>query len=665
MADTNFSAARSDELRREVALSARKNRLAVPARRGAFRSTWSSAKPSDDAKSAQNSVKNVAKSAQNVAKGDPKTQKVPEFLTKKIASRAPIAKIARLEKSAFVATAAKTANENFAKSAPKIQRTTSAKFAGGNAQNRAIDFFRAPQKSVNSAPQKAEIAQKSAVMSPKLGAQFAHSGFARGAAFSPNLSAKNFAPHKARVIAPLENSAKIAKSAAVKQQIAGLDVVKKSPIAHENVTARAELKFEDLPQNAPKKVGNFAQKLDEISAKTQFSELEKSAVKIAAPAKKSQNSAHENPAKIAKSAPKTPATLAFNPFEPNAVAPNEKVEIRENGLKNLAKNLKKSRQEKREAKKISAEKRAEMKREHRRARAKSLEKLGALDGGNALLDGVGTHARTSSIQKTFAREMATAAETEQPLAPLAITGSGAAELAKPNIFDRFMNAKISVSLDVDKKGILAGVRVLAILAVIALSGYLAWDTWTTNRVADSSTSQVAGTMSIAARAPSSLKTTAISQQQYGGFTVQADQPRYVKIPSLNVNSRVFSVGVTSNGNIDTPQNVNDLAWYDGSAKPGQPGQVFVDGHAEKSGALAGVANLRAGDTITLQSGSGATFNYRVTSSEKVASAKVDMSKALNTPDGADKGLTIMAATGEFNYRTNDTPERFVVYAVQE
>ena len=149
----------------------------------------------------------------------------------------------------------------------------------------------------------------------------------------------------------------------------------------------------------------------------------------------------------------------------------------------------------------------------------------------------------------------------------------------------------------------------------------------------------------------------------------ADQPRMIYIPAIGVNARVMSVGVNSKGNIDTPANLNDTAWYDGSAKPGQDGQVFIDGHTSFSNSLYAAFNdlpkLHQGDLITIEKGNGEKINYRVSAVETVDADKVDMGKALNPPEGATKGLTLMTCTGTFNYRTQTADKRLVVYAVQE
>ena len=238
-----------------------------------------------------------------------------------------------------------------------------------------------------------------------------------------------------------------------------------------------------------------------------------------------------------------------------------------------------------------------------------------------------------------------------------------------NPFANLSAARVSfVMPKINARKILSVLRVVAILVVLTVSGYLAWDTWVSGHAAQTFNA-AAGAMSIASVDPNTADPTAVSSQQYSAYTTPADEPRYIAIPSINVNARIQKVGVTSSGNIDVSKKLADTAWYDGSAKPGQPGQVFIDGHTSFSSATAASFNdltkLTEGSLITVQTGSGAVYNYKVAKTETVPTAKVNMQQALNTYNGADRGLTLMTCAGEYDYKVGDATERYIVYAVQE
>lgn len=254
-------------------------------------------------------------------------------------------------------------------------------------------------------------------------------------------------------------------------------------------------------------------------------------------------------------------------------------------------------------------------------------------------------------------------------APFSIASDGAAVIAQPNFFDRIVNTKIAFSFKFNRARTMMIVRYVAIVIVLGASAYLAWDTYNTNRGVQSSFESPAQAMSIAGVNPATADQTAVSNNDRQAYTVAADLPRIINIPAINVTARVRTVGVNSRGDIDTPKNLNDTAWYDGSSKPNQEGQVFIDGHTSFSRNIAAAFNdlnkVHDGDQIFIETGNGAKFRYRVTGVETVDANKVDMGKVLNTQDGAHKGLTLMTCTGTFNYRTQTADKRLIVYAVQE
>lgn len=252
---------------------------------------------------------------------------------------------------------------------------------------------------------------------------------------------------------------------------------------------------------------------------------------------------------------------------------------------------------------------------------------------------------------------------------LMVDPSGTVAVAQPNVWQRLAGAQISVSFKFNKDRFFSILRYLAIVVILAASAYLAWDTYSTNKAVQSNFANPAQAMSIAGVNPATADQTSVSQEAKQAYTVASDLPRLITIPSIGVNARVQSVGVNSQGNIDTPKNLNDTAWYDGSAKPNQDGQVFIDGHTSFSRTIDAAFNdlgkMKQGDQIVVETGNGAKYTYRVTAIETVDAAKVDMGKALNVQQGSTKGITLMTCTGTFNYRTQQADKRLIVYGVQE
>jgi sortase (surface protein transpeptidase) len=164
--------------------------------------------------------------------------------------------------------------------------------------------------------------------------------------------------------------------------------------------------------------------------------------------------------------------------------------------------------------------------------------------------------------------------------------------------------------------------------------------------------------------PSTTKPSNNAVRQY---MVAPDLPRYIKIPKLGVNARVFQVGVTKTGALGTPSNVFDAAWYTGSAKPGQPGAMLIDGHVSgwtTHGVFYGLKKLVAGDTIQIQRGDGAVLTYKVIKSQVYPDNKVDMQAAVTTVTAGRPGLNLITCTGKIKPGTNEFNQRMIVFTEQ-
>lgn len=152
------------------------------------------------------------------------------------------------------------------------------------------------------------------------------------------------------------------------------------------------------------------------------------------------------------------------------------------------------------------------------------------------------------------------------------------------------------------------------------------------------------------------------------YTVAADMPKYVTINSLNVWSRVMRVGVDAKSQIGTPKNVYDTAWYDGSAKPGQPGTAFIDGHVlgpTKGGVFANLSKIKAGATVSVTMGDNTKYSYKVVATEKVDANSIDMQKVLKPYGSAQQSLVLMTCSGTYLKGTETFDKRLIVYAVRE
>ena len=102
--------------------------------------------------------------------------------------------------------------------------------------------------------------------------------------------------------------------------------------------------------------------------------------------------------------------------------------------------------------------------------------------------------------------------------------------------------------------------------------------------------------------------TEVTTEQRREHNVEPTAPRYLSIEKLGIiNARVYSMGINTSGELDTPYNIFDVGWYSQSSKPGSGGVLVMDGHnggPNVEGVFKHINQLYAGDLITIERGDG-------------------------------------------------------------
>jgi sortase (surface protein transpeptidase) len=166
---------------------------------------------------------------------------------------------------------------------------------------------------------------------------------------------------------------------------------------------------------------------------------------------------------------------------------------------------------------------------------------------------------------------------------------------------------------------------------------------------------------------SNVNETKPSAHAIAAYSVAPDKPKYITIPSLGVYARVIEVGVTKDNSVGTPSNTSDTAWFNQSAKPGQNGAAFIDGHVLgpiHGGVFAGLKNIQSGAQITITMGDNTTYSYTVKKTAIVSKDAIDMNSLLKSVDSTKQGLNLMTCTGTYISSQATYNNRFIVYAVR-
>ncbi len=165
--------------------------------------------------------------------------------------------------------------------------------------------------------------------------------------------------------------------------------------------------------------------------------------------------------------------------------------------------------------------------------------------------------------------------------------------------------------------------------------------------------------------PSTEKPTETAVRTY---VAPPDVPRYIDIPKLKVHARVRSVGVDRKNQLIAPLSIHDTGWYNASSKPGENGAMLVDGHSGLGnihGVFARIAELGAGDVVSITRGDGQVFSYKVVHVEIVDVENVPMNSLLVSKNTAKPGLNLITCAGDEIPGTFTLKQRALVYAVMD
>jgi hypothetical protein len=146
----------------------------------------------------------------------------------------------------------------------------------------------------------------------------------------------------------------------------------------------------------------------------------------------------------------------------------------------------------------------------------------------------------------------------------------------------------------------------------------------------------------------------------------ASLPKYLSIDKLSINAPIEQLGLTSSGAMGVPSNIWNAGWYIGSARPGQRGAAFIDGHSSSSrGALFGnLDTLKNGDVINVVRNDGIKVTFNVVDVKVVNRHEVDMNSMLKPYGKYARGLNIMSCVGDWIESEQTLENRVLIYAVQ-
>jgi LPXTG-site transpeptidase (sortase) family protein len=140
-------------------------------------------------------------------------------------------------------------------------------------------------------------------------------------------------------------------------------------------------------------------------------------------------------------------------------------------------------------------------------------------------------------------------------------------------------------------------------------------------------------------------------------------PVRLTIPSINVGAIVASAGLTSDGAMDIPKNIDDVAWYNLGARPGNVGSAVIAGHYGWENGKGAVFNnlhtLKSGDEVLVSDEKGMTTTF-VVRQIQTYDPNADASEIFKSSDGKPH-LNLITCEGVWIRDKQTYSNRLVVF----
>ena len=147
-------------------------------------------------------------------------------------------------------------------------------------------------------------------------------------------------------------------------------------------------------------------------------------------------------------------------------------------------------------------------------------------------------------------------------------------------------------------------------------------------------------------------------------TLELVKPSKLAIPSLNILADVQHVGLTAKGNMATPSNFTDVAWYKYGPAPGASGSAVIAGHLDSGlgfpGVFKNLIKISKGSEILVTDSEGVTLRFVVTEVNSYPYASVPTESVFSIT--GEPRLALITCGGRWVPGEKTYDRRLVVYA---
>jgi sortase (surface protein transpeptidase) len=141
-------------------------------------------------------------------------------------------------------------------------------------------------------------------------------------------------------------------------------------------------------------------------------------------------------------------------------------------------------------------------------------------------------------------------------------------------------------------------------------------------------------------------------------------PKRLRIPSLDVDAPIISVGVLGNGDMEVPTDVRDVGWYSHGPAPGEPGAAVLAGHVDSReqgrGVFFNLRRLDVGLRIVVTDSAGNVQRFDVVARRTYDKPHLP-TNTLFSRTGPPQ-LVLITCGGDFDSEAGSYRENVVLYA---
>ena len=148
-------------------------------------------------------------------------------------------------------------------------------------------------------------------------------------------------------------------------------------------------------------------------------------------------------------------------------------------------------------------------------------------------------------------------------------------------------------------------------------------------------------------------------------SVEAAIPVRIEIVAIDLQAPILPLGVVrETGQMEVPENVDEVGWYRYGPAPGWPGSAVLAAHVDMAGEGPGVFfyldRLRTGDRITVDFDDGTTSAFLVSHAERVPKGELNFD-SIFSPVGQPL-LRLVTCGGGFNRAIRSYDDNIVITA---